>query len=159
MAANTYAPISKVKTFTIQKREEKNCAPKKGMLIYHALDEKGDPRKIAVIISYGFRGKVKSIKPVYEREALIVQSFKTMSDGESVTIGFETNTVRKAVRHNERHIYQDAYDDAALISSVNNFSSRVSFYLKVFSFAVVAFLIVYALISVNTLVSGLKGSH
>lgn len=67
--------------------------------------------------------------------------------------------MRKAVRHNERHIYQDAYDDAALISSVNNFSSRVSFYLKVFSFAVVAFLIVYALISVNTLVSGLKGSH
>lgn len=156
---STSIQISRVKTFTIQKREEKSCSSKKGMLVYHTSDEKGDPRKIAAIISYGFRGKVKSIKPVYEREALIVQTFQGMEDGESVTIDFETDTVRKAVRSDERHIYHSAYNDAVLISSINGFSKNVSFYLKVFAVLVVSFLAVYAYLTLGTMITDLQKGH
>ena len=155
----TNIQISRVKTFTIQKREEKSCSAKKGMLIYHVSDEKGDPRKIAAIISYGFRGKVKSIKPVYEREALIVQTFQDMKDGESVTIDFETDTTRKTVSNNERHIYQDAYTDVALTASINSFSTTLSFYLKIFAFLVVSFLVAYAFINLGTMITELQKGH
>ena len=157
MPSNT--KISRVKTFTIQKREEKSCALKKGLLIYHSTDEKGDSRKIAAIVSYGFRGKIKSIKPVYEREALILHMFKDMDDGESVTINFETNTARKAISSNERHIYQDAYDEAVLMSSINNFSTTISFYLKIFIFFTVSFLVVYAFMNIGPMINELQRSH
>ncbi len=153
---SAHIQISRVKTFTIQKREKKNRSKKKEMIIYHATDEKGDARKIAAIITYGFRGKIKSIKPVYEREALIVKTFQTMQDGESVTIDFKTDTIRKAVHDDERHIYQDAYDEAVLASSINNFSTNVSFYLKVFTFLVVSFLVVYAFISLSAMITDLQ---
>jgi hypothetical protein len=149
-------PASRVKTFTIQEIENKVCTARKSMLIYHTIDEKGDSRKISAIVSNGWFKKEKSIKAIYEREALIIQTFQSMSEGETVTIDFATDTVRRAVTDNERHIYSDAYDEATLILSVNSFSSHVSFYLKIFTLAVVIFLSIYAFISFGDMISGLK---
>lgn len=143
-------PISKVKTFTIQKIEKKHGTKRKSMQTYHTLDEKGDSRKITAIVSYRFWSKKTSMRAIYEREALIVDTFKTMSEGETVTIDFGTNRVRKIVSNNERHnLYKDAYDETTLLLAVNSFSERLSFYLRLFVIAIIIFLAIYAFINIK----------
>ena len=149
-------PISRVKTFTIEKIETKSCTKRKSMLTYYTLDEKGDSRKIIAIVSYGFWNKKTSIRAIYEREALIVNTFKKMSEGETVTIDFVTNTVRNIVSNNQRHdLYQDAYDEAALLLAVNRFSERLSFYLRLFVIAIIIFLAIYAFINMREMLERL----
>ena len=159
MSNQSKSSLSRVKIFTLQKIENKHCTRRKNMRSYHTIDEKGDRRKISAIVSNGWLTKEKSIKAIYEREALIIQTFQTMSEGEAVTIDFATDTVRRAVADDERHIYTDAYDEMALLSSVNNFSSRLSFYLKIFTLMVVIFLAFYAFSSLGDMISGLQNGH
>jgi hypothetical protein len=143
----------RVKTFTIKKIETKSCTKQKSMRTYHTLDEKGDPRKITAIVSYRGWSKKKSIRAIYEREALIVNTFKAMVVGETVTIDFVTDTVRTTVSNNKRHdLYKDAYDEAALLLAVNRFSERLSFYLRLFVIAIIIFLAIYAFIHIGNII-------
>lgn len=158
MVKSKFPSQSKVKTFTIQSIEEKACTGKKCLRTYHAIDENDNPRKIAAIVSHGLFAKNKSIKAVYEREALIVKCFANMQEQESVTIDFATDTVRKALRENERHVYRDAYSDAALMQSVEGFSGSLSFFLKVFTFLLIGLIFIYGLISLGEIFQNFKNN-
>jgi len=155
-----FDPTSKVKTFTIQKIEKKRCTKRKSMQTYHTLDEKGDSRKITAIVSSRFWSKKNSIRAIYNREALLVNTFKTMAKGETVTIDFTTNTIRKIVSPRRRHdLYQDAYDEARLLLAVNRFSERLSFYLQLFIIAIIIFLAIYAFINIREMLELLGSSR
>jgi hypothetical protein len=148
--------ISRVKTFTLQKIENKHCTPRKSMQTYHTTDERGEKRKIAAIVSHGFFKKEHSVKAIYEREALIIQAFQSMMVGEKVTIDFETDTIRAVLSDKERHTYADAYDEAKLLSRVNNFSGYLSFYLRLLTVIVVVFLSVYGFLSLGEMINTLQ---
>jgi hypothetical protein len=149
-------PIFRVKTFTIKKIAMKSGTKRKSMRTYYTVDEKGNSRKITAIVSYRFWNKKPSIRAIYSREALIVNTFKTMLAGETVTIDFVTNTVRNIVSDTERNdLYKDAYDEASLLLAVNGFSERLSFYLRLFVIALIIFLAIYAFINIREMIDKL----
>ena len=77
-----------IKTFVVHAVKATQTSPGKGLIIWLLTDENRIPRKVLGITDTDENGVVKAVKPIYSREAPLVEALTPLVRGDLVTIDF-----------------------------------------------------------------------
>ena len=77
-----------VKIFTIKDYKFKEMSQKKASIDYLLVDEQGIKRTVTAVAKLGRNNKIRSIKPVFERETPLVAALASRSVNDQVVVDF-----------------------------------------------------------------------
>lgn len=118
-----------IKTFTLNKIEEKQISDKKGTMTFHLTDEKGDARKVSGITFLDENKRPKGICSSTKRELPLVQLLFEMEENETIELEFKYFN-RKYDRNIDKTANQIAYETVLEMEKEQNVLYRISKYFK-----------------------------
>lgn len=84
-----------VKIFTIKDHKLKKMSQGKAAIDYYLVDEQGIKRTVTAVAKLGWNNKIRSIKPVFKREAPLVAALASRTVNDQVVVDF--------AGHNKKH--------------------------------------------------------
>ena len=117
-----------VKIFTIKDYKFKRMSQGKAAIDYLLVDEQGIKRTVTAVAKLGWNNKIRSIKPVFKREAPLVAALASRSVNDQVVVDFAGHNKKypRVVESRTRAINGDfvkttSNHHSALIPEINKF--------------------------------------